>query len=72
MGQESVKWYGQSTRGKIESYVIHKPADCKGLMKCIKKEETTDSKQKSKKIKIKETLAQEATVSSDNDDGYDT
>ena len=53
-------WCGRDTGGKCESYVIHKPADCKGL-KCTG---PTPSNKLRKKIKLKA----EETISPNEDD----
>ena len=52
-------WCGKDTGGKCESYVIHKPTECKGL-KCTG---SMPSPKQKKKIKIKA----EQTLISDND-----
>lgn len=62
-------WCGKSTGGKCECFVIHKPSDCKGLRK-RNSNNSNPPRSVEKKVKIDETLAQQAQLSAENDDGY--
>ena len=57
-------WCGKDTCGKCESYVIHKPTDCKGL----KRTGPTSSPKQKKKIKLK---TEQAINNNEDDTPYD-
>ena len=58
-------WCGSKTGGKCESFVRHKPEECRG-----RKRRSKDKNPREKKARVEETMAQEATVESDGSDPY--
>ena len=61
-------WCGKATGGKCESYVVHKPSECKGLKRMGNNQAP---KPKPKKTKFKAQQALTTPKESDDDEPYD-
>ena len=63
------QWCGKDTGGHCECFVIHSPAECKGLKR--KPPKTTTTKLKKPKVKVEQAVTQDlATAEDEQDDGF--